>query len=113
MMKDTIKRIILDLIYGKPARCYFNKIEIDKLHPRLDFLDQEDWYGRWMEWIPKQNGWDKLYVLYDKDPDHSNDAKVISAHASTALTEKETFDLIIEPAKFVSITTREELAGII
>lgn len=63
---------------GHP-RVYINGIEIDKIEPRLPFLDLDDWFTPFLTYVFKERkDWGKeLYIQTEKDPLKHKDTRMI------------------------------------
>ena len=59
----------------RPMRVYYLGVEINKITPRLAFLDDDDWMESWFRWLREQSDWDIMYTLLTKPPG-SKDSKV-------------------------------------
>jgi len=60
------------------TRCYVHGVEVNRIRPRLEFLDDDDWFDKLVPWIKEKHGDDDIFAVMDKNPDKHADARLVS-----------------------------------
>lgn len=56
------------------CRCYIDGVEIDQLN--LKFLEDEDWFDQFLDWLHSYPAWEVMYVVTNEDPTENPDTLV-------------------------------------
>lgn len=49
-------------------RCYVHGVEVNRIRPRLEFLDDDDWFDKFVLWTKENHKDDDIFAVMDKDP---------------------------------------------